>query len=85
MANIHRLDDLQFQVIEWADDGSGIIEVLAAASVFSLAEVAYDKALEVRPRSYITLQQGIRVVRERKGQGGRTPNKSIEPSRDGRA
>jgi len=65
MANIYNLDDLTFFVMERSDNGSDLVEILAASMNFDIALAAYEKALEVRPNRYITLQQRSRVIRER--------------------
>jgi len=59
------ISDLQFTVEVWDDRDSMIVEVLAAARNSSVANVAYEAALDTRPNAIVKLRQRALVLAER--------------------
>jgi hypothetical protein len=65
-AEIHALDsELRYSVGIWSDDGRNLVATVAGTSDLSIGEAAFERALAVYPRRYITFRHGIRVIRTR--------------------
>jgi hypothetical protein len=53
-----------FRVDIWDDAGNSIVEHVAGADDFQVAEAIYKAAITRWPKARITLRQGIRVVHD---------------------
>lgn len=62
-----------FTVEEWSKEGS-LTETIGTLSNGVVARAAFEKLVELRPRSHLMLRQGARVVAlyepDRRGPGG---------------
>jgi hypothetical protein len=60
------LDDqgLTFRVEIWTDDRQRIERIISANASVTMAQAAYDVAVEAYPGRIITLRHGARVIRE---------------------
>lgn len=65
----HVVEELEYAVEAWTDDGGSLVEVLARACQLHIATGAYWAATRARPKTYVTLRQGAYVLRERRPGG----------------
>jgi hypothetical protein len=57
-----KFDGLPFTVEQWDDAGQRIVETVVAATNGLIARAAFDEAVRARPRAYLTLRHGTRVI-----------------------
>ena len=59
-------ENLPYTIDEWTDDGVNLVQLHGRAKHFDIAVAAYEAAVRVEPRVWLTLRLGAQVLRERK-------------------
>lgn len=59
------LDNLEFEIAVWSDDGNRILEVLARTAKLEYGYAVFQAAVLSKPNDYIIFRRGAHVLRER--------------------